>query len=597
MGDLRHGARHRVRHRASVALVGLLMVTGAVCIASNQAHAVVPPGDPGSNVPVQVPLNCDNFALDDTPGCLYSALVNINYGRSLEGVGPMILPADYPSLPPSEQLFVVFNLERTGRGLPAFSELDAGADNDALLGALGSSDPPIESSSNFQAGPGVAAFGIGNALVADWEWMYTDGCYPYRGSADCTSISPTDPGGWMHRNAILGNYGSEPAAGAAEATATSGSYPGLLTWTAEFGEAEGGVPNGDTVFLNSSVSYPSSAAPWIVRVNPSAGGPGSTLTIEGVYLYGASAVDFGSSGCWSHPTVESDESLGVVVPGCARSGSSVQVVVPPDTSNGLAFNPAGPVVSAAASSTFRTPFVGMAATPTGGGYWEVASDGGVFTFGGAGFDGSMGGHHLNAPIVGMAAAPDGHGYWLVGSDGGVFAFGSAGFHGGAGNLRLDRPIVGMAATPDGGGYWLVASDGGVFSYGDARFHGSMGGRPLHQPVVGMAADQATGGYWLVASDGGIFSFDAPFDGSTGNIRLDRPVVGMEAAPNGSGYRLVASDGGIFCFHLPFEGSEGAVRLGAPVVGMTAQGSTGYWMVAADGGIFSFGGAAFYGSQG
>jgi hypothetical protein len=113
----------------------------------------------------------------------------------------------------------------------------------------------------------------------------------------------------------------------------------------------------------------------------------------------------------------------------------------------------------------------------------------------------------------------------------------------------------------------------------------------------MAADQATGGYWLVASDGGIFSFDAPFDGSTGNIRLDRPVVGMEAAPNGSGYRLVASDGGIFCFHLPFEGSEGAVRLGAPVVGMTAQGSTGYWMVAADGGIFSFGGAAFYGSQG
>jgi hypothetical protein len=72
---------------------------------------------------------------------------------------------------------------------------------------------------------------------------------------------------------------------------------------------------------------------------------------------------------------------------------------------------------------------------------------------------------------------------------------------------------------------------------------------------------------------------------------------MEAAPNGSGYRLVASDGGIFCFHLPFEGSEGAVRLGAPVVGMTAQGSTGYWMVAADGGIFSFGGAAFYGSQG
>jgi len=37
------------------------------------------------------------------------------------------------------------------------------------------------------------------------------------------------------------------------------------------------------------------------------------------------------------------------------------------------------------------------------GYTEVASDGGIFTFGDASFHGSMGGSHLNAPIVGMAA--------------------------------------------------------------------------------------------------------------------------------------------------------------------------------------------------
>jgi hypothetical protein len=36
------------------------------------------------------------------------------------------------------------------------------------------------------------------------------------------------------------------------------------------------------------------------------------------------------------------------------------------------------------------------------GYWEVASDGGVFSVGSAGFAGSMGGQQLNAPIVGMA---------------------------------------------------------------------------------------------------------------------------------------------------------------------------------------------------
>ena len=98
------------------------------------------------------------------------------------------------------------------------------------------------------------------------------------------------------------------------------------------------------------------------------------------------------------------------------------------------------------------------------GYWSVASDGGIFTYGpGATFEGSMGGRHLNAPIVGMAATPGGGGYWEVAADGGIFSFGNAGFHGSTGSLRLNAPIVGMAATPDGGGYWLVASDGGIFN--------------------------------------------------------------------------------------------------------------------------------------
>ena len=103
----------------------------------------------------------------------------------------------------------------------------------------------------------------------------------------------------------------------------------------------------------------------------------------------------------------------------------------------------------------------MAPTPDGQGYWEAASDGGIFTFGTARYHGSMGGQHLNAPIVGIAAAPDGLGYWLVSSDGGIFAFGSARFHGSMGGTQLNAPVVGMAATPDGGGYWLVAADGGI----------------------------------------------------------------------------------------------------------------------------------------
>jgi hypothetical protein len=81
---------------------------------------------------------------------------------------------------------------------------------------------------------------------------------------------------------------------------------------------------------------------------------------------------------------------------------------------------------------------------------------------------------------------DGKGYWLVASDGGIFSYGDAVFEGSHGGSPLNQPIVGMAATPDGGGYWLVASDGGIFSYGDAVFEGSHGGSPLNQPIVGMA---------------------------------------------------------------------------------------------------------------
>ncbi len=64
------------------------------------------------------------------------------------------------------------------------------------------------------------------------------------------------------------------------------------------------------------------------------------------------------------------------------------------------------------------------AVEAGQAYWEVASDGGIFSFGGAQFFGSMGGKHLNAPIVGIAGVPDGSGYWEVASDGGVFTFGT-----------------------------------------------------------------------------------------------------------------------------------------------------------------------------
>ena len=117
----------------------------------------------------------------------------------------------------------------------------------------------------------------------------------------------------------------------------------------------------------------------------------------------------------------------------------------------------------------------------------------------------MGGKTLNQPIVGIAADPATGGYWEVGSDGGVFSY-NAPFFGSTGSIHLNKPIVGMEASPNGQGYRFVASDGGIFSYGQAPFDGSTGSLSLAAPVVGMAADSVTNGYWMAAADGGIFTF-------------------------------------------------------------------------------------------
>jgi hypothetical protein len=234
------------------------------------------------------------------------------------------------------------------------------------------------------------------------------------------------------------------------------------------------------------------------------------------------------------------------------------------------------------------------------GYVLSGSDGGIFTFGDAGYFGSMGNKHLNAPIVGIASTPDQDGYWLVASDGGIFTFGDAGYFGSMGNKHLNAPIVGIASTPDGNGYWLVASDGGIFTFGDAGYFGSMGNKHLNAPIVGIASTATGDGYWLVAKDGGIFTFgDASYLGSMGSKHLNAPIVGIASTNDGSGYWMVASDGGIFTFgDAGYFGSMGNKHLNAPIVGITSTSTgDGYRMVASDGGIFTFGDAGYFGSMG
>jgi hypothetical protein len=57
----------------------------------------------------------------------------------------------------------------------------------------------------------------------------------------------------------------------------------------------------------------------------------------------------------------------------------------------------------------------------------VASDGGVFCFGQAAFDGSAGAQALAAPVSGMAPDQATGGYWLSGAGGVTYSFGAPAF--------------------------------------------------------------------------------------------------------------------------------------------------------------------------
>ena len=243
-----------------------------------------------------------------------------------------------------------------------------------------------------------------------------------------------------------------------------------------------------------------------------------------------------------------------------------------------------------ASPAAAAPAGRAALTGVSDNFWLFTPSGSLQTFGVPSYGAPTG--PLYRPLVTTVPDRAGTGYWLVASDGGVFAYGSAGFFGSTGDIALNQPIVGMAQTPDDGGYWLVAADGGVFSFGDAAFYGSTGNIALNQPIVGMAATQDGHGYWLVARDGGVFSFgDAGFYGSTGNIALRQPIVSLSRTVDARGYWLVAQDGGVFAFgDAGFYGSASGTAMEPVRKLVAAPGGTGYWIVQQNGTAQAFGSA-------
>ena len=341
----------------------------------------------------------------------------------------------------------------------------------------------------------------------------------------------------------------------------NGTYTATLTSSTTTGTATiSGTINGAALASTATVTF-TSTTPTLTQ------GPPTSATVASGAGFNGQLTVTNATGTVTYVEASSPDSTDVVVSPTGAISAAPSLGVGVYTVGGTEFDTNGDIGTWA----FTLDVVPPGPPPATTGYWLVASDGGIFSFGNAGFFGSTGAMHLNQPIVGMASTPDSRGYWLVASDGGIFAFGDAGFFGSTGAIHLNKPVVGMTSTPNGQGYWMVASDGGIFAFGNAHFFGSMGGTHLNLPIVGMDVAPNGSGYWLVAADGGIFAFGAAgFFGSTGAIHLNQPVVGMTSTADGRGYWFVAADGGIFAFgDAPFNGSMGGTPLNKPIVGMAA----------------------------
>jgi hypothetical protein len=369
----------------------------------------------------------------------------------------MTLPSNFGSLTPSEQIFVVANLERVDRAIDPIEGVSSNLDSYAQGGADTDTDPLFPPDGDAGGSNWAGTDGILSAYAL---WIYQDG--PGGANEDCTT--PTDEGCWGHRDNILNSYDSPALMGGAVAN-SGGSiaqiFMGGDTVDAPYFSWFDVTPN--LPVGTWPTSFSDSAAPQSSEVNSlELWASGEPMSVSLAVTGGDGAFSVSAQGC----DLAAGQSCNVNVTFAPTAPGTYTGTLDVTGPNGLE----------------ALPLTGIASP----GYRVVASDGGIFTFGDAAFYGSTGSLQLNKPIVGMASTPDGKGYWLVASDGGIFTFGDAAFYGSTGGSPLNAPIVGIAATPSGNGYWLVGSDGHVFGFGDAESFGSTVSNALNALIVGIA---------------------------------------------------------------------------------------------------------------
>ncbi|MGI9184737.1 MAG: hypothetical protein ACR2GZ_07205 [Solirubrobacteraceae bacterium] len=229
------------------------------------AQADGPAGaDPHSNFTIRfLPAACN---LPASAACVGAALTDLDAARTNLGQPPYLLPANFTSLTPEEQGFVLANLDRILYGLAPIPGLTAGLSRDAAAGAQRDTDPkPSDASFNYYTSNWAGGFA--NLPLAYEAWMYDDGAGS--GNLDCTSSSPA--GCWGHRHDILWRFdGTDPLAmGVAVGTDPAGS-PGFAML---LGEGDSGYRPAYTYTWSQAVAAGANGGASGAR--PAPPGPGS----------------------------------------------------------------------------------------------------------------------------------------------------------------------------------------------------------------------------------------------------------------------------------------------------------------------------------
>ena len=146
---------------------------------------------------------------------------------------------------------------------------------------------------------------------------------------------------------------------------------------------------------------------------------------------------------------------------------------------------------------------------------------------------------LNKPIVDARLTQSGSGYWMLAQDGGIFSFGDATFSGSVPQYAtsdwINEEIVSMAPDKDGVGYVIVAKSGKAWWFAHTArqqladvLYQAFGTRTLNAPIAAVMS-RSCGGYIMVASDGGVFATpfsDCGFQGSLGSNPPNTPIIAL-----------------------------------------------------------------------